>query len=426
MKYSKLVGKTLKTQKEYETKNATLLTQAGFINQLMAGSYSMLPLGLRVLRKIENIIREEMNDIGGQEVLMPMLHPAKNWKKTSGWDTIDVLFKLKSRSDRNYALAQSAEEVVTPLMMESTFSYKELPFAVYQIQNKYRDELRAKSGILRGREFGMKDMYSFHLDHTDFLDFYETVKQAYLRVFNRVGMITKVTEASGGSFSDKISYEFMILTDAGEDDILYCPECNFCINTEIAEDLKKGSMCKKCKTEKLVIGTASEVGNVFDLGQKYSKDFDMKFVDEEGKEVYPFMGCYGIGTTRLMGVIVEKENDKNGIIWPITVAPYQVHLLSLGESKNVSKEADELYNKLQKNGIEVLYDERKDVSAGEKFADSDLIGIPIRVVISNRSLKENGFGLKIRSSEEEEVFPIKKAIKIIRDNIRKLEEDLKV
>src|SRR3989344_4707779 len=308
MKQSKLFSKTLRQPpKEAETINHKLLTQAGFVSQLMAGVYTYLPLGLRVLRNIEKVVREEMDALGGQEVLMPILHPSEIWKTTGGWDKIDVLFKIKSRTGKDYALGQSEEEVVSPLVLSRINTYKDLPLSVYQIHWKYRDELRAKSGILRGREFFMKDMYSFHENQDDFLEFYEVVKKAYLKIYKRLGLTAKVTEASGGSFSEKISYEFMVLTDAGEDDILYCPECDFCVNTEIAKD-KMGGNCPKCGKGKLAKATASEVGNVFDLGQKYGENFDLGFLGRDGKKQFPVMGCYGLGISRVMGVIVETFN----------------------------------------------------------------------------------------------------------------------
>ncbi len=386
MKYSTLFAKTTKNPpKEADTVNHKLLTQAGFVDQLMAGVYTYLPLGLRVLRKIEQIVREEMNEIGGQEVLMPVLHPKANWQTTGGWDNIDVLFKIKSRTDKEYALGQSEEEVVTPLVLSRVNSYHDLPLAVYQIHWKFRDELRAKSGILRGREFFMKDMYSFHENNEDFQRFYQIAKEAYLRIYSRLGLTAKVTEASGGAFSKKISYEFMVLTDAGEDDILYCDKCDFCVNTEIAE-VKEGDKCHRCGDSTLQKARASEVGNVFDLGQKYGQDFKLSFIDREGKTEYPVMGCYGIGVSRVMGVIVEKFNDDQGIIWPESVAPFQVHLIGLDlVDPKIGDQVDDIYKKLQSKGIEVLYDDRIDVSAGAKFATADLIGIPYRVVISKKT-----------------------------------------
>lgn len=381
MRYSQIFSKTLRqAPATADTINHRLLTQAGFVDQLMAGVYSYLPLGLRVLRKIEQIVREEMDKIGGNEILMPILHPKENWVTTGGWDSIDVLFKIKSRSDKEYALGQSEEEVVTPLVMKRVVSYKDLPISVYQIHWKYRDELRAKSGILRGREFYMKDMYSFHESAEDFERYYAIVKEAYKKIFERLGLVTKVTEASGGAFSTKISYEFMVLTDAGEDDILYCDNCDYCVNIELANDLSEGGVCKRCNTQGLKKARASEVGNVFDLGQKYGRDFDLPFLDKNGQKQYPFMGCYGIGVSRVMGVIVEKYNDEKGIVWPENVAPFKVYLISIGKDG----EATMLYDKLTELGVEVLYDDRPH-TPGEKFADCDLLGIPIRVVVSERN-----------------------------------------
>ena len=387
MKYSKLFGKAMKAPPVgVKTINHRLLVQAGFVRQLMAGVYSYLPLGLRVLNNLGEVIRQEMNSIGGQEILMPSLHPAANWKTTGGWDMIDVLFKLSSRTKRQYALGQSHEEVVTPLVKNFVASYKDLPIAVYQIHWKFRDELRAKSGILRGREFQMKDMYSFHQDAADFQRFYARVKKAYLKAFDRLGLVTKVTEASGGNFTDKISYEFMVLTDAGEDDILYCDDCEFCVNTEIAKD-KEGDACPKCAEGKLAAARASEVGNVFDLGEKFCRDFGLQFVDKLGERQYPVMGCYGWGTSRTMGVLVEKFHDERGIIWPQAVAPFQVHLINIGVEALVRQRTERLYDQLQKEGIEVLWDDR-DESPGVKLSVADLIGCPVRLVISRKTDKK--------------------------------------
>lgn len=422
MKYSKLFTKTLRQPpKEAETINHKLLTQAGFVDQLMAGVYSYLPLGLKVLKNIEMIVREEINDLGGQEIFMPVLHPKSIWETTKGWDKIDVLFKIKSRTGKEYALGQSEEEVVTPLVMSRVNTYKDLPLSVYQINWKFRDELRAKSGILRGREFYMKDMYSFHETQDDFLKYYEIVKKSYLKIYERLGLIAKVTEASGGSFSEKISYEFMVLTDAGEDDILYCSSCDFCVNLEIA-DMKIGDSCPRCG-RKLAKARASEVGNVFDLGQKYGKDFDLSFIDRDGKKVYPFMGCYGLGISRVMGVIVEKFHDDKGIIWPGSVAPFKVHLIGLDlEDEKIMSEAEKIYKLLLVENIEVFFDDRTNVSAGEKFADADLIGIPYRVVISKRTHSidsgqaEGKLEVKKRSEKETKFIPLDELVKMVRIN----------
>ncbi len=407
MKLSEVFAKPTKTDsKDVDTVNSRLLTRAGMVSQLMAGVYSYLPLGLSVLRKIENLVRTQMNSIGGQEILMPILHPKANWVATGGWDGVDVLFKLKSRTGHEYALGQSEEEVVTPLVMSRVQSYKQLPTAVYQIHWKYRDELRAKSGIMRGREFYMKDMYSFHTDQADFDRYYEVVKKAYLNIFEQMDLVAKVTEASGGGFSEKISYEFMVLTDAGEDDILYCDNCDFCVNVEIAK-VKASDSCPKCDKDKLKAAKASEVGNVFDLGQKYGKDFDLGFVDDKGTKHYPVMGCYGIGISRLMGVIVEKHNDETGIIWPKSVAPAEIHLISLGEEAKAA--ADKLYDDLTKAGREVVYDDR-DESAGTKFADADLIGTPERWTVSTKTLAEDSVEIKNRTEKESKLVKLDKAL----------------
>ncbi len=411
MRYSQLFAKTLRqAPKEADTVNHRLLTQAGFVDQVMAGVYNYLPLGLRVLRKIEAIVREEMNQVGGQEVLMAMLTPKAIWEQTGAWDKVDVLFKIQSRTEKEYALGYSQEEVVTPLVMSRTPSYKDLPVSAYQIHWKFRDELRAKSGIMRGREFFMKDMYSFHENQEDFLRFYEIVKQAYLRIYARLGLTAKVTEASGGAFSEKISYEFMVLTDAGEDDILYCEECDFCVNTEIAK-VKEGDQCPKCDKGMLKLAKASEVGNVFDLGQKFGKDFDLGFADKDGNKQYPFMGCYGLGISRVMGVIVEKFNDDKGILWPKSVAPFQVHLIGLDlDDPEVKNRAEEIYDQLQDRNIEVLYDNRIDLGAGEKFKDADLIGIPYRAIISKKTGDQ--IELKARQESESELIDLDKLISV--------------
>jgi prolyl-tRNA synthetase len=393
--------------KDEATINAQLLARAGFVSKLMSGVYSYLPLGLRVLNKIEQIVREEMDAIGGQEVSMPIIHPKAIWATTGGWDKIDVLFKVKSRTEKDYALGQSEEEVVTPLVMKYLNTYKDLPKAVYQINWKFRDELRSKSGLLRGVEFLMKDMYSFHETQEDFEKFYAVAKKAYLRAFERMGLTAKVTEASGGAFTEKISYEFMVLTDAGEDDILYCDACDFCVNVEIAKE-KEGEQCTRCGGKgKLAKARAVEAGNVFDLGQKFTKAFDLTFTDKDGAKQHPIMGCFGIGISRAMGVIVEKYNDEKGIVWPESVAPFAVHLLALN-----GVDASATYESLQKAGIQVLYDDRE-TSPGEKFAAADLIGIPWRVVASPK-LGDGKLEVKRRNEAEATIMTLEEALKKIK------------
>ena len=410
MKLSQTHFKTSKTLTgEGDSLNYQLLTRAGFVDQLMAGVYTYLPLGLRVLRRIEQIVREEMNGLGAEEILMPTLHPKEPWVKTGGWDGIDVLFKIKSRTGNEYALGQSEEEVVSPLVLSRAQSYKQYPVKVYQIHWKYRDELRAKSGIMRGREFFMKDMYSFHTTQADFDSFYQEAKEAYLRVYKRLGLVAKVTEASGGAFTQKISYEFEVLTDAGEDVIYYCDSCDFCVEDEIAK-VKPGDECPRCGKDKLKEAKAAEVGNVFDLGQKYGKAFDLGFVDENDQKQYPVMGCYGIGISRVMGVIVEKFNDEKGIAWPESVAPAQVYLARLGVDAAVVSAADELYTQLQKAGVEVIYDDR-DAPAGQKFADADLVGVPVRLTVSKRTLEHSAVEWKGRKEEENRLVKLGEVIK---------------
>ena len=400
MRQSFLFTKTRRETPSDETaKNAQLLIRAGYVHKEMAGVYSFLPLGRRVLLKIEQIVREEMNAIGGQELRMATLHPSEPWKKTGAWDKVDVVFKINSRTEKEYTIGQSEEEIVTPIVKEYISSYKDLPLAVYQIGQKYRDELRAKSGIMRGREFTMKDMYSFHTSQEDFDRFYALAKEAYLRVYARCGLVAKATEASGGSFTDKLSYEFMVLTDAGEDDILYCDACSYCINVEISK-LKEGDHCSRCARGSLSRAKASEVGNIFDLGSKYPRDFDFTFKDSKGEKQHPIMGCFGIGITRLMGVVVEAHADEKGIVWPEAIAPFQIHLLSLDDETKA--EADALYERLVKEGKEVLYDDR-DLPAGQKFADSDLLGIPTRVVLSRKAKTVGGYEIKKRTESEAKI-----------------------
>lgn len=406
MRQSLLFTKTTKDISADETsKNAQLLMRAGFVHKTMAGSYTFLPLGLRVLTKIEEIVRRKMNELGAQEMTMSMLHPSELWKTTGAWDSVDVLFKIKSRTDREYAVGQSEEEVVTPIIKEYVRSYKDLPFIGYQIHWKFRDELRAKAGIMRGREFLMKDMYTIHESQEEFDKFYTDAKEKYLEVYKEIGLVAKATEASGGSFTKKISYEFMVLTDAGEDDILYSDTSDYCVNAEITT-LKEGDDAPD-GSGKLKVGKASEVGNVFDLGTRYQDAFDFYFLDKNGEKQKGVMGCYGIGVTRIMGVVAETMSDEKGLMWPSSIAPFSVHLLVLSKDRESAafKEAEDLYKKLTDSGVEVLFDDRE-ASPGEKFADSDLIGIPMRVVVSEKSLASGGVEIKERKSQNSEILSV--------------------
>ena len=417
MLQSKLFYKTSKEISEEEkSANAQLLIRAGFIDKLMAGVYTYLPLGLKVLEKIKNIIREEMNAIGGQEILMPALTPKENWVRTGRWETLDVLFRFKGAGDKDYALGSTHEEIVTPLVKKMINSYKDLPVAVYQIQDKFRDEPRAKSGLLRGREFSMKDLYSFHADEADLDKYYEKAKGAYLKIFKRCGLDAIVTEASGGTFS-KYSHEFQILTENGEDTIFYCEKCFYAQNREVAE-CKAGDKCPKCGGE-VVEGKAIEVGNIFKLKTKFSEAFDFNFLDQDGKKKLAVMGCYGIGPSRVMGSIAEVSHDERGVIWPTEVAPFDVHLIGLfGKdfkiNKKVDMEASALYDSLQKEGFDVLYDDRRGASAGIKLAESDLFGIPSRLVISEKTLANDSAEIKKRNNSEIKLVKLNQVTKNLR------------
>lgn len=406
MRQSKLFTKTRKeAPKDEESKNAKLLIRGGFIHKEMAGVYSYLPLGLRVLNKIEGIIREEMNSLGGQEVWMPALHPKENWLKTGRWETFDVLYRLQDARGREYALGPSHEEIVVPMVQEYADSYKDFPLAVYQFQDKFRAELRAKSGLFRGREFLMKDMYSFHVDLEDFEEFYGNVKNAYINLFKRVGIgeLTHPTFASGGAFS-KFSEEFQTLSEAGEDLVYFCEGCDFAVNQEIIDDTEaqeEKGYCKEGAREEKSI----EVGNIFALKTKFTEPFNYTVRDEENNEQEVYMGCYGIGLGRLMGTVVEVLSDESGMIWPESIAPFQVHLLSLGEEK----EAEKIYEELTSRGIEVLFDDR-DASAGQKFADADLIGLPYRVVVSAKTVEAGMLEVKRRTEEKPEIISLEDLI----------------
>lgn len=410
MLQSKLFYKTLKeTPKEAESLSYALLIRGGFINQVSAGIYSFMPLGLRVIKKIENIVREEIESVGGQELLMPALTPKENWQKTGRWDTFDALFKLKGSNEKEYALAATHEEIVSPLAKKNIYSHKDLPISIFQIQTKFRNELRAKSGILRTREFIMKDLYSFHASQEDLDSYYEKVTKAYVRIFKRcgIGKETYLTLATGGSFS-KYSHEFQMITEAGEDLIYICKKCKTAMNKELNTD-----KCPNCQAFEFEEKKAIEVGNIFKLGTKYSAPFELKFKDKDGLEKLVIMGCYGIGISRLMGAAVEINNDQRGIIWPKEISPFDIHLIQIENDKKVKSEAKKIYESLREKDFDVLHDDRKDVSAGQKLAENDLIGISLRIIISKRTLEKNSIELKYRNKTKSEIIKIKDLPRII-------------
>ncbi len=556
MRQSQLFYKTQKEKpKDEESKNAELLIRGGFIDKLMAGVYSYLPLGYRVLSKIENIIREEMNAIGAQEILMPVLHPKENWVATGRWDIMSILFKIRGANHKEYALGPTHEEIVTPLVKKAVFSYKDLPLAVYQIQTKFRNEPRSKSGLLRGREFVMKDLYSFHADEADLDDYYQRVQQAYRKIIKRLGLdeLTLDVFASGGDFS-KYSLEYQTICETGEDLIFVVESQHKAFNREIApsrapkfdnsteapaemcevkgegiigvEELskfldipvekttktilfenEKGEViaaavrgdyevneiklaevagCKELKlaspetvkrvtsaeigyagilnlppevkvfmddsmqgrvnfecganrtdyhtinvnfgrdlpepekfydiklakpgdyypatNEKYTVKKAIEIGNIFKLKTKFTDAFDFYYRDEKGKARPVMMGCYGFGPSRVMGALVEIFHDERGIIWPEAVAPFKYHLVNLSKSEAVKKRAEDVYKQLTQRGEEVLYDDRTDVSAGEKLAEADLIGVPYRLVISDKTGRQ--LELKKRAESETKLIEL--------------------
>ncbi|HOX40698.1 MAG TPA: His/Gly/Thr/Pro-type tRNA ligase C-terminal domain-containing protein [bacterium] len=388
-----------------DSTNASYFVRSGLAKKYMAGVYELLPLGVRTLRKVEAIVREEMNTIGGQEILMNVLQPREIWEETGRWNSeIDIFYKFKDSQGKDLALAPTHEEQVVDLVRGMISSYRDLPFVLYQIQTKFRNEPRVKSGLLRGREFLMKDMYSFHADEEDFKGFYTMAQKAYFNIFRRLELPVKIVEASGGIFS-KYSHEFQVLTEIGEDTIYYCPspagECDFAQNKEIAT-VKEGDVCPKCGN-RIEVSRGIEVGNIFPLKDRFTKPMKATFLDKEGHEKIMLMGCYGIGLTRVMATVVEVkyDNAKNRMVWPESIAPFRVHLISLQQND----EAEKLYNQLIGNNIEVLYDDR-DLTAGEKFAEADLIGCPIRMIVSEKSLANDGVEL-IRNNESK-ITPLNK------------------
>lgn len=424
MRQSQFFCKTEKTiPKDEKSINSQLLIRAAFIYKEMAGVYTYLPLGLRVLRKIENIIREEMENIAGQEILMTVFQPQKLWDETGRWskEIGEVMYKCKD-DNKEIGLGPTHEEMITDIVRHNIKSYEDLPLYLYQIQTKFRKEPRAKSGLLRGREFDMKDLYSFHATEEDFKKYYEIVKKTYLKIFKRCGLETIITEASGAGFTKDYTHEFQVLAGGGEDTIIFCPKGDFSQNKEIAK-LKSGSPCPKCKAI-LKEGSSIEVGNIFPLGTKYSKAMNTSFIDRDGKRKFIIMGCYGIGPSRTMGAIVEVHHDEKGIIWPKEVAPFLCHLIPIENTGKVKKAAEKIHQDLEmekfkelRSSHELLYDDRNK-SAGEKFADADLIGIPIRIVVSEKTLKNNCVEIKKRNEKRIRLIKIKSLVKFLNKYVK--------
>ncbi len=414
MRMSSLFTKTSRTEPAGETsKNAKLLIQAGFVHKEMAGVYAYLPLGLRVLENIKQIVREEMNAIGGQEVMLTALQPQELFEKTDRWDDakVDNWFKTKLKNGTELGLGLTHEEPIVDILQAFVNSYKDLPIYAYQIQTKFRNELRAKSGLLRGREFIMKDMYSFARSQQEHDELYEKAALAYAKVYDRLGLggITYRTYADGGIFTTRFSDEFQTLSDVGEDTIYVHEGKKIAVNKEIFTDENLAKL--GLKREELVEKRGVEVGNIFPLESKYSDALGLYYADETGHQQSIVMGCYGIGISRLMGMIAEHFADDKGIVWPAAVAPANVYLARLGNDADVTKAADKLYNDLTENGVAVLYDDR-DERPGEKFADADLMGIPYRVVVSSRTIAENKFEVKARDKSDSQLLDKENLMKL--------------
>jgi prolyl-tRNA synthetase len=404
VRYSTLFPKTKRDAPSgAELASHQWLYKAGYIDQVMAGVFTLLPLGLRVSQKITQIIREEMNEVGGQELLMTVLQPKDTWVETGRWETLkDVMYQLKDKSEKEIGLPVTHEEPALDLVRKHTKSYRDFPLAIYHFSTKFRDEPRARGGLIRGREFVMKDLYSFHTSKDDLDRYYEVVKEAYQKTFDRLGLEAKIVEASGGFFTEERSHEFQVLTDAGEDTVFYCQKCDFAQNREIAE-VQEGDKCPKCGGL-VATSRAIEVGNIFKFGTSYSEKMGVKFTGEDGTEKFVHLASYGIGVGRTLATLAEVNRDERGIIWPEQVAPFRVHILTLNpENLKVRETAEKLENDLEKDGQEVLYDDREE-SAGIKLADADAIGIPWRVLVSPKSLAAGGLEVKKRDSDKAEVI----------------------
>lgn len=418
MRQSHLYTKTRKEAPADETsRNAELLIRAGFIHKEMAGVYTLLPLGLRTFNNIVSVIREEMNAIGGQEITLGSLQEQELWSKTNRWgDSVDVWFTTKLKAGTDLGLAFTHEEPITKMMTNFVRSYKDLPKYVYQFQTKFRNETRAKSGIMRTREFVMKDLYSFCRTQQEQEEFYNIVKNTYVTIFNRLGIGEKtyVTFASGGSFT-KYSHEFQTVCEAGEDDIYIHDGKHIAINKEVM--LPEVLSDLGIQESELRVVKASEVGNIFNLGTRFSDALELQYQDEHGEKRSVWMGSYGIGPARVMGVIAETLSDEKGLVWPSSVAPYSVHLIALGKDKDgeAHLQAESLYKKLTDNHVEVLFDDRE-LQAGEKFADSDLIGVPLRIVVSDKSLAAGGVEIKERTGTTSDIVSMDQCLHMFSKN----------
>lgn len=381
MKQSLLFVPTLKdAPKDAEVRSHKLMSRAGLVKQVAAGIYSYLPLGYRVIKKIEAIIREELDKIGCSELLMPALQPRDLWEESGRWDKYGPeLMRLQDRKERDFCLGPTHEEIITQVVRDYLNSYKKLPLALYQIQTKFRDEMRPRFGLMRGREFIMKDAYSFHETEEELNEWYKAFTVAYTEIFNRCGLATRIVSSDVGQIGGNEADEFMVMSEVGEDTITYCMSCSYAANQEHS-GLESGDKCPVCGGT-IEEAKGIEVGNIFKLGTKYSESMNAKVINKDGEQVPVIMGCYGIGISRTLMASVEQHSTDEGIVWPEEIAPFQVHIIPI----NVKNEeqhalATEIYQDLLAQGVEVLLDDRQE-RAGSKFKDADLIGIPYRIIV---------------------------------------------
>jgi len=399
MRWSNYLMPTLKEPpREAQTIAHKLMLRAGLVRKLASGIYEFLPAGFKCLKKIEGIIREEMNKAGGQELLLPTIQSRELWEKTGRWSAYGKeLMRLKDRNDRDFCLGPTHEEVITELIGQEISSWRQLPLLVYQFQTKFRDELRPRFGLIRAREFYMKDAYSFDVSETQAYDSYDRMLATYDRIFSRIGLKTIRVSGETGLIGGAMSHEFMVPCETGEDEIVLCPSCNWGSNVKILKKIPK--TCPQCRSKQVKREKAIEVGHTFYLGTKYSAPMDAVFVDASGKTNPFIMGCYGIGVSRIIAAAIEQSSDKHGIIWPLSIAPFYVLISALEyEKPEVKKLADSLYQELLARNVEVLLDDRLQTSAGVKFKDADLVGIPVRVNIGGRSFAKGHAEIRLRKT----------------------------
>ena len=407
MFWSKVFIPTLKdSPQDAEVISHQLMLRAGMIRKVSSGIYTWLPLGLKVLRKIENIVREEMDQSGAQEVLMPMVHPKELWEETKRWEKMGPeLLRFKDRHDRDFCLGPTHEEVITDLVRNNVKSYKELPLNIYQIQTKFRDEIRPRYGVMRGREFLMKDSYSFNIDEASLQETYLLMRNTYKKILERIGLEYKIVKADSGAIGGDASEEFHVLAENGEDTIAISDASEFAINTELLLDKGQDISTLEGKPSPdgngvIEIKKGIEVGHIFQLGKIYTELMKVNVLNQEGRAVDLFMGCYGIGVSRLVAAAIEQNNDDKGIIWPEAIAPYEVNIVAIGYAKEpqIAEAANNLSEQLQAMGYEVIVDDRKD-GYGTKMKDAELIGIPVNVIIGNKFIESGEVELKHRNGQ---------------------------